>query len=329
MNVIVSNLNSNRFINLDVDVIKSITGEFTVDEIVQSFSNFFFNRMFLDVTAIKDYNNVSIFKNLSIGLDVSKVILFLSNDVVDNEYFISKLISFGIYNFAKTEEELKYLYNNPNSYKDVAHLQKNDDTVLVATPVPGVNNNENSIVSSAPVVKRGPKIIGIKNFTSHAGATSLIYMLKRQLASNYQVISIEINKRDFLFFNDKDMISCKTGELNSILLKYQNVDAIFIDLNDLDSATTNNICSDVICLMESSTLMINKMVMLDANWFNKIANQKVVLNRCVLSDKDVKQLAFETNIDFYAVIPALNDRVDNINYLGPLLSKLGFYKEIK
>lgn len=329
MNVIVSNLNSNRFINLDVDVIKSITGEFTVDEIVQSFSNFFFNRMFLDVTAIKDYTNVSIFKNLSIGLDVSKVILFLSNDIVDNEYFISKLISFGIYNFAKNEEELKYLYNNPNSYKDVAHLQKNDDTVHIVTTVPGVNNKDNSIASSASSVKRGPKIIGIKNFTSHAGATSLIYMLKRQLASNYQVIAIEINKRDFLFFNDKDMISCKTGELNSILLKYQNVDVIFIDLNDLDSSTTNNICSDVICLMESSTLMINKMVMLDANWFNKIVNHKVVLNRCVLSDKDVKQLAFETNIDFYAVIPALNDRVDNINYLGPLLSKLGFYKEIK
>ena len=71
MNVIVSNLNSNRFVNLDVDVIKSITGEFTVDEIVQSFSNFFFNRMFLDVTAIKNYTDVSIFKNLSIGLDVS------------------------------------------------------------------------------------------------------------------------------------------------------------------------------------------------------------------------------------------------------------------
>lgn len=326
MNVIVSNLNSNRFVNLDVDVIKSITGEFTVDEIVQSFSNFFFNRMFLDVTAIKNYTDVSIFKNLSIGLDVSKVILFLSNDVVDNEYFISKLISFGIYNFAKTEEELKYLYNNPNSYKDVAHLQKNDDTLIVASSAPDSNNVNSSVVS--PVVKRGPRVVGIKNFTSHAGATSLIYMLKKQLASNYQVIAIEINKRDFLFYNDKDMISCKTGELNGILLKYQTSDVIFIDLNDLDSATTNNICSDVIYLMESSTLMINKMVMLDENWFNKIANQKVVLNRCVLSEKDVKQLAFETNIDFYSVIPALNDRVDNINYLGPLLSKLGFYKEM-
>ena len=62
MNVIISNLNSNKFVNLDIDVIKSITGEFTVDEIVQSFSNFFFNRMILDVTAIKDYANVNNFE---------------------------------------------------------------------------------------------------------------------------------------------------------------------------------------------------------------------------------------------------------------------------
>ena len=59
MNVIVSNLNKDIFNNLDVDVIKSINGEFDVEEIVQSFSNFFFNRMFLDITAIKDYKNYS------------------------------------------------------------------------------------------------------------------------------------------------------------------------------------------------------------------------------------------------------------------------------
>ena len=49
MNVIVSNLNKDKFVNLNVDIIKSISGEFTADEIVQSFSNFFFNRMFLDI----------------------------------------------------------------------------------------------------------------------------------------------------------------------------------------------------------------------------------------------------------------------------------------
>lgn len=63
MNVIVSNLNANKFTNLDVDIIKSISGEFTAEEIVQSFSNFFFNRMFLDITAIKNYQDINNLKN--------------------------------------------------------------------------------------------------------------------------------------------------------------------------------------------------------------------------------------------------------------------------
>ena len=67
MNVVVSNLNSDKFSNLNVDVIKSINGEFTAEEVVQSFSNFFFNRMFLDITAIKDYININNLKKLSVG----------------------------------------------------------------------------------------------------------------------------------------------------------------------------------------------------------------------------------------------------------------------
>ena len=59
MNVIVSNKNQGLLSSLDVDVIKSINGEFTVDEIIGTFSNFFFNRMFLDITAVKDYMDVS------------------------------------------------------------------------------------------------------------------------------------------------------------------------------------------------------------------------------------------------------------------------------
>lgn len=324
MNVIVSNLNGNKFVNLDIDVIKSITGEFTVDEIVQSFSNFFFNRMFLDVTAIKDYENVNNLKALSIGLDISKVILLLSDKVADSELYISKLISFGIYNFAKTEEDLKYLYDNPNSYRDVAHLQRNDEMLMSVTNVNGSAFDENI---TEELVNNGPKIIGFRNFTSHAGATSLIYMLKKQLSNNYYTIAIEINKRDFMFFNDKDMVSCRAVELNSLLTKYKDVNIILIDLNDLDQTLAHGVCSDIIYLMESSTLMINKNVMLDNQCFSKISDEKVILNKSLLDEKNIKQLQFEAGISFYFTLPPLNDRIDNSKLLNPLLSKLGFYKE--
>ena len=125
MNVIVSNKNQGLLSSLDIDVIKSINGQFTADEIISTFSNFFFNKMFLDLTAIQNYTKINNIKQLSVGLDVSKIILLLNNDpIVNGDGYISSLISMGIYNFARTEEELIYLYNNPNSYRDVAHLQK-------------------------------------------------------------------------------------------------------------------------------------------------------------------------------------------------------------
>ena len=328
MNVIISNLNSNKFVNLDIDVIKSITGEFTVDEIVQSFSNFFFNRMFLDVTAIKDYTNVNNFKTLSIGLDVSKIILFLPSDnsIQNYDMFISRLISYGIYNFARTEDELKYLYDNPNSYRDVAHLQKNDEIIMPVMPNMEVaNDNSNNNIE---VVVNRPKIIGFKNFTNHAGATSLVYMLKKQLSNNYNTVAIEVNKKDFMFFNDKDMISCTAIDLNNILVKYNNVNIILIDLNDFDLNVASNICTDIIYLLESSTLMINKAVMLDNHCFEKISDKKVLLNRTLLNSKDIKQLEFESGVRFFGVLPPLNDRVDNSNALVPFLAKFGLYEKI-
>ena len=327
MNVIVSNLNSNRFVNLDIDVIKSITGEFTVDEIIQSFSNFFFNRMFLDITSIKDYHNINNMKALAIGLDISKVILYIGNDVSITENYISKLISFGIYNFAKTEDELKYLYDNPNSYKDVAHLQKIEENVSMNVNS-NINVTLNNVSDNKEVITNKTKVIGFKNVTSHAGATSLIYMLKKELSKSYYTVAIEINKRDFMFFNDKDMVSCKGNELSNLLLKYGNYNLVLVDLNDLDDLIASNLCTEIVYLFESSTLMINKLVMLDKNCFNRLSNKKVILNRSMLSSKDVSQLEFESGIHFVGVLPPMNDRVDNSKVLMPLLSKLGFYQKV-
>ena len=315
MNVIVSNKNTDKFSNLDVDVIKSITGEFTADEIVQSFSNFFFNRMFLDITSIQNYHDVNNIKRLSIGLDVSKIILFLSEDsVVNSDSYISTLISMGIYNFARTESELSYLYNNPNSYKDVAHLQKISDVALSQ--------------AQAERVDSGVRIIGFKNFTPHAGATSLIYMLKNQLSKNYFVVAIEVNKRDFMFYNDQNMVSCNASELNNYLLKYKDANIILVDLNDLDIAQSHSLCGDVIYLMESSTLMINKAIMLDNNCFSKLLNQKVLLNRSLLDKKDVHVLQNESGVSFFSVLPPLNDRKDNSDILFPFLAELKLYRKV-
>lgn len=332
MNVIVGNLNNSKFLNLDVDIIKTINGEFSADEIVQTFSNFFFNRMFLDITAIENYKDISNLKKISVGLDVSKIILLLSEDGSINDNYISNLINMGFYNFARSESEIKYLYDNPNSYKDVAHLQKMNS--VVSMPITNnnvVTNNYNNNITSLvddddSYSDSGVKVIGFKNFTNHAGATSLIYMLKNVLANNYNVVAVEVNKRDFLFLRDPNMISIEANRVSDIISRHNSADIILVDLNDLDMGIAKSVCTDIIYLMESSTLMINKVITIDNECFKKISQYKVILNQSMLDSKDVSRLQFESGIKFFAVIPPLDDRRDNDKYLLPVLEKLGLYK---
>lgn len=315
MNVIVSNLNRDKFSNLDVDVIKELNGEFDSSEIVQTFANFFFNRMFLDITAIKDYKNLNNLKILSMGLNVDKVILLLNDDsVVNSNVYLSKLVSMGIYNFARNENELMYLYNNPNTYKDVAYLQE----------------VENSIIDdvSSEIIESDVRVVGIKNVTDSAGATSLVYMFHKILSKYYSVISIEINKGDFLFYNDKTMVSVNEKEIGNAIMKYKDVNVILIDLNDLNDVTSNNICTDILYLVEPSLTKINKLIMLDHKAFDGISGEKIILNKSFFNEKDIRDFEFEANIKVFHNLPPLNDRKDNSNIIMPLFEKIGLFRKV-
>ena len=58
MNVVVANEKHSELSNLDVDIIKSVTGLYDVTEIINSFKSFFYSKMILDVTALKEYNHI-------------------------------------------------------------------------------------------------------------------------------------------------------------------------------------------------------------------------------------------------------------------------------
>ena len=157
MNVIIANKYKEMLMNLDIEVIKSIEGEFEVGEIVDQFTNFYFDRMILDITAIKNYQNLDNLQKLSINFDMNKVILLLDNSEESNtKNYLSKLISMGIYNFTRNVDGIKYLLDNPNSYRDVAHLHNVDNTVVYET-------GEGSGIT---------RIIGVKALTEGAGAGS-------------------------------------------------------------------------------------------------------------------------------------------------------------
>ena len=73
MNVIIANKRKDLLDKLDIDIIKSVDGEYSVDELISMFTNFFFNKMIVDITAIKDFNNINNIKKFTEAVDVKVV----------------------------------------------------------------------------------------------------------------------------------------------------------------------------------------------------------------------------------------------------------------
>jgi len=321
MNVIVSNTQQNALANLDIDVIKSISGEYDVTEIVEMFKNFFYSKMILDVTALKKYNDIKIYEVLTKGLDPEKIIFLLpegSNLCTPN--FLSQLISFGAYNFTTNLNGIKYLLKKPNTLQDVekitkmSNIEKSKETgaATVATVTSKVDN--------------GTTIIGFRNVTDHAGATTFIYMLKKELALAFgsnQVIAVEIDKNDFSLFGDKDMFSIRSSEIQSTIDKYSNINFILVDLN---KCLDDHFCSDVIFLIEPSTIRLNMLVRNNRGVFDTLRNSKVVLNQSLLLNNDVFDFEGEAGLKVFYNMPPLDERKRNA-ILVDFLSKLGILHE--
>ena len=314
MDTVISNKYSSVLNELDIEVSKKLEGEYTVDEIISQFKNFFFNKMFLDITAIKDYKDLTNLQKLSMSIDMDKVILLLDKDdsISDSEPFLAKLVNMGIYNFTKDQNNLMYLYTNPNVYRDVAYLQKIDT---------GENNNTTTDSSHSVSNKR---IIGIKNITDSAGATTLIYILKKVLSSYYSVMALEVDKRDLTYFKDKDTLTVKDDEINNIISKYNSIDIFLLDLN---KSNKDYLCTDVLYLVEPSILKLNKLAIINPKIINDIKGKKVVLNKSLLSESEIADFEVKTRIKVYYNIPPLNDKKDNSDILSPLLEKLGYIKK--
>ena len=336
MNVIVSNKYSAMLSNLQnkIDLIKTINGEFEVDSLIAQFSNFFFNKMVLDITAVKDYQDITQIQRLSFGMDMSKIILLLDDSpVVNSPQYLSELVSMGIYNFTRNIDAIAYLVDNPNTYKDVAQFHLLGNNAGGVAPDTGFINgggknqhSESSFINQSIAMPSlgGTRVIGIKNLTDYAGATSLIYMLKKQLEDNYSVLGVELDKNDFLFFNDPDLKSISGKELESVVKNPINsYNVILVDVNNSEEIER---CSEVLFLIEPSTIKLNKMIRRDRNILDKIKGKKVVLNKSLLDSNDIKEFENEARCTIFQNIPPLDDKKDRHRVLDELLNKLGFDK---
>ena len=323
MNVIVANRYQSMLEGLQIDVIKSLNGEYDADEIVSQFQNFFYQRMILDITAIKNYQDIRNLQKLSISLDMSKVILLLDDSPESSSpVYLSKLISMGIYNFTRNLDGIMYLYNNPNSYRDVAQYQQLDN---FTTEVNNPNQPMAMRGQPANVAMQMTRIIGVKNITESSGATTLIYILKKHLEKNYSVGIVEVNKRDFMYFKEKDVFSADEGSVSSVINNHRDKEVLLVDVNDSKTALSQ--CTDVIYLIEPSVIKLNRLMLTNPHILSSLAGKKVVLNQSLLSSKDVLDFEYESRINIFYNMPALNEREKEVPVVDSFLLKLGFERQ--
>ncbi len=311
MNVIVANEAKDMLKQLDIDVIKSVDGVHSADEIIDMFKNFFYARMILDITAIENYTDITNLQKISMELDADKIILVLpNNESSTSTTYLSKIISMGIYNFTTNLDGITYSLKYPNTYKDVAHIQQlNAATGPVGDAISGAST---VAVSS---------IIGVKNITEHAGATTLVYMLKKELEQVYgmSIVAIEVNRHDFAYFNDKNMISVSDDQLMSEIVKHKDATVVLIDLND---SKHEDVCNDILYLVEPSLVKLNKLMRRNRRIFEELKGKKIILNMSLLSGNDIMDFEYEGKTKVFDSIPPLNDRERNAK-LNDFLSKLG------
>ncbi|MBR4619297.1 MAG: hypothetical protein IKO49_08335 [Bacilli bacterium] len=306
MNVIIGNERQEELSTLDIDVIKSITGQFDALEIVSIFKNFYFNKMILDATSIKEYLNSSNIEKIVTALDPNKIILFLpKTSEASSQSYLSKLVDMGLYNFTNNLEGVKYLITHNNTYDDVAQVKQVQELTEVVEQK----------------VQSGCRVMGIRNVTDHAGATTLIYMLKRELERIYgdTIYAVEVNRHDFQYFNVKNTVTTTKEALNSTINKLTDASVILIDLNDCDDDSS---CGDVLYLIEPSSIRLNKLMRTNKNIFNELTGKKIVLNKSLLNSKDVSDFEYEAKTKVFYNVPPLDERRKN-EEINNLIDNIG------
>ena len=292
MNIVIENLNSSIIDSISIATIKRLSGVYDVGALFNEISALTYEKAIIDITAINNYNDINTLKSLVSFIKPDNLILVINKDNVTLEY-LNSIIELGIYNIAYTEEHIVELYSNPNNYEDAIIL---------------INKS-----------KKITKIIGFKNVTKHAGSTTLIYILKKHLDKVRKVLALEIDKLDFNFFYNKEMISIQDNEVDMILEKYGNMDIVLIDLNNSKNAV--KYCDEVIYLVEPTMIRINEAMMVDPTTFNSLKDKKVILNMSPLTADEVKEFQNESHIKAYYVLPLLNER-HNSDIINNLIDKL-------
>lgn len=305
------------------DVVKFLEKSNTYEDAIKTIDNSFSNDVYVD-NSIKDGDDTSLENNNS---NSSNVI----NEPVNDSFGKSSLgdilngLNYNIISDNSISDNSKNVSENsenfPNSIpekeENVIHNDFNTNTK--SNNIFLINDDYDNSFQEIKIDKPHKNIIGLKNITMHAGSTSLIYMLHKMITVNLNkdVLSIEVGKNDFRYFRDSKMISTSEDSLEEVI-NSSNSDLIFVDLNDCNMT---NLCTQVLYLVEPSTIRLNELMATNRDVFKELKDKKVLLNKSLLSPNDIKTLESEADMVFFYNIEPLNDRIfnDSINSLLGML----------
>lgn len=331
MNIVIKNQNSRILDSLNIEIIKTLTGEFSIEEVNEQLINMYFNKVIIDITAIRNYYDLNSVITFLRGFEPDKVIILLNDSgTVNSNSFLGKIVESGYYNFTRNAAGINYLLDNPNSMADVMQYTQPTTTVTAMESPMGIEASfklSEAKMQAAPFTKKNAnqKIIGIQNLTEHAGSTTLAYMMIKNLRANYVVKGIEMNKQDFIYFRDSDLAFCTSiDDLKMKLREYAMADAIIIDLNDFDAS---EFCDDILYLVDPGILRLNKLMKSNSNILTKVRNGKIVLNRSALKNEELPNFEYEAKFKVFFNLANFNDRSDKVSVIDALLYNLGFKKQ--
>lgn len=319
MYIIIKNENSRIINNLTVNVSKTLVGDFTREDLDRELNLINYDKVIVDITSIRNYYDDNyLYKFLEFFRSPSDVILLLNDGFVANsKHFLSKLISKGYYNFATTDNAVNRLLERNNTIDDVKEYMDGNDFLKTNSIVSGIDKNKK--------FETDKLIIGIENGFPHSGATTLMYMLVKEIGKSKKVKGIEMINNDSLFFRDDRIISCESRiQFETIVKTLNDIDVYIVDLNGSD---VKEICNKVIYLIEPGTTKINKVVKGDREIYEMLKNSNVVLNRSNIKDDEMKTFEYETKFKVVGNVPNLNERLDSNDSLTKLVDYLLDNKE--
>lgn len=313
MNIVIKNENRGIINNLSIDVVKTLDGEFTRDDLERELSLVNYNFVIVDLTAIKNYYDNNYLYDFLGYFNVPNRVIIVLNDgfVANSKIFLRNLIEHGYYNFATSDVDIVRLLDRQNTYDDVKTYVYGYDFM---------QSDTTRSVRDEKVFQTNKTIIGIENGYEHSGATTFMYLLVKELSKKYRVKGIEMYKNDSKFFKDDRIISCDSRAEAEIIIKtLKDIDIFVFDLNGSD---VGDICDKVFYLVEPGIIKLNKLVKGNRDIYNKLIGKNVILNRCNIPTEEIKNLEYETKLNILTTIPNLNEREDNGVIMKNVCSKL-------